>query len=102
MDLESLENFFMYFKEGEFKQLNKTQRIFLQEKYNAYIYFEYGEYDHYILKMFKNDFKSFEDHLGMKYERNNIINYLENNDIVLVEYADNDRLNDIIDLLEKV
>lgn len=102
MDLESLEDFFIYLKEGKFTQLNKVQRIFLQEKFNAYIYFEYGEYDNYIIKMYKRDFESFEEHLGMKYERWAIISYLENNDIVLIEYAHNDRLNDIIDLLESI
>ena len=89
----------------EVKALNGQQEKYLKDNYNSFVKFEYFEDDNgnYVVSMTKDDYKSFRYYLGMEYEDDYILEKLqyENNIIIVYDY-DCERLNNIIEKLEKI
>lgn len=103
MDIESIKDLLEVVEGDEMKQLNKTQRKFLKDRFNTYINFEYTEDGGYILKMSESAFGNFEYYLGMEYDKEYILTLIKSEGEVIVEYdTDSKRLSNIFEELEEL
>lgn len=103
MNIESIKELLEVVESDSMKELNKSQRKFLRDRFNTYINFEYTEDANYILKMSEEAFKSFEYYLGMEYEKEYILTLIKANGYVVVEYdTESSRLADIFEELAEL
>lgn len=99
--IESLQEAIESIQDAEFKELTEEQQDKINKNYNTYINFEYSA-DINTFIMSEDAFKRFEYYLGMEYEKDDIVNKIALDGNIFVAYdIDNDRVNDLIELLEE-